>query len=87
MTFGSREWMKSRQRRWDEKHMRTASCRIPRKDYELLKMYCEDMHTNTHRILRAYIAFVLRAAYGQDALTGSMKYAATEALKHVMERA
>ena len=54
------------QERWDKMNMRTASCRLRTDAYEQFRRLCEKYEVTPHRLLRSYIAHLLRCQYGDD---------------------
>ena len=74
------KYERERQKRWDFLHLRTASCRVPKQDYELFRLLCFVCDTTVHGMLRSFIAFCLIRHYGAAEISPSMRYAARKVL-------
>lgn len=51
---------RSRQDRWDRKHMRTVGTKLRRRDYERLREICEAEGFTVYALLQEFIKEVLR---------------------------
>lgn len=51
---------RSRQERWDRKHMRTVGTKLRRRDYERLQAICEAEGFTVYALLQEFIKEVLR---------------------------
>lgn len=79
----NRKYERVRQKRWDDEHMKTASCRIIKEVYAMFREVCEYHETTVHRALRSYIAYMLIKWHGRENVPGSIKQADALYLKMV----
>lgn len=63
-----------RQKKWDDMHMITATCRIRKEAYRQFKEICEYHETTIHRALRSYIAFLIIKWNGRENVEPGMRY-------------
>ena len=63
------------QAKWDAWHMKTASCRLIKQDYMLFRVLCKACNTTVHRLLRAFIAAMLKEFYPAGMLTPGIQRA------------
>lgn len=78
----SGKYERVRQKKWDDEHICTASCRIRKEAYKQFQKVCEYHETSVHRALRAYIAHILVMWYRRENVSSDVRYA--DALYHTM---
>ena len=50
-------------REWDRENMRTLSCRVRTKDYELFKLYCELNGTTPGKMIKTFVEKEIDSRY------------------------